>query len=133
LNNDDRTVAVHDESGQTIGLAPDEPGERGRRSVRGPPANSRRKTSAQQDLAHGLVAPGNHPTAQRGTRVVEAATDEAAPGIDDGHHRARLDVADVRHVPFEDPGMNTGTSVAPALEPKYRRRHAVKLTGCGEG
>ena len=131
LNDGDRAVAVHDEPGQAVGLTPDEPAECWQRSVFRATGNSHRDAPAQQRIAHGLIPPRHHPTAERGAGVVEATANEAAGNVDDGHDRARLDVADVRHVPFEDPGVDADTGVSATLEPEDRRLHAASLPASG--
>src|SRR5262249_53539752 len=131
LNDGDRAVAVHDEPGQAIGLTPDEPAECWRRSVFRATGNSHRDAPAERTTAEGLLPPRHHPTAERGAGVVEATANEAAGNVDDGHDRARLDVADVRHVPFEDPGVDADTGVSAALEPEDRRLHAASLPASG--
>src|SRR5260370_983659 len=97
-------VAVHDEPGEAVGLAPDEPAELRRG------AGGRRKGDGPGDPAleeggvDGLVGPGEDAAAEGRARVVVAASDEPARGVHHGDGRARLDVAHVGDVVLEDPG-----------------------------
>ena len=125
LEHDDRAVAVDHEPRQRVGLAPHQPGGARTARARGEGGGEPPLPELRVDR---LVGPGEKPAAERRARVEEAAADEPAARIDDGHDAARLDVRDVGHVALEDPRMHARPVVS-ALEPQNPVCHGAQLTG----
>src|SRR5439155_27215677 len=117
LQNRHGAIAIDDEAGQRVGLAPHEADSAAAPRARG---HCARQTPLPEARIDGLVHPGEDPAAERRSRVEQAAPDEPTRGIDDSHDATGLEA--VRHVgdvTFEDPRMHT-RAVVSALEPQDR-------------
>src|SRR6185503_1453693 len=109
-------VAIDDQPGQAVGLAPDQAAELGGRPVA---ARGQGGVDAAGDEGRvdRLVDPGEDAAAERRPRVEQAAAHEAPAGVAHGDHATRGDVRDVGHVTLEDPRMGADALLVPALEP----------------
>ena len=83
LDDADGPVAVHDEPGQPVGLAPAEAKSAVTVRRRAATVEGRAEAAAEQRRVDGLVRTGDEPAGQGRARVVEAAAEQAACHIDD--------------------------------------------------